>query len=119
MGSGQTYDRVRLSIANGKLRAGDGLPSTQIFADEFNVARGTVGLLAYSLIVADSLLIRVKGTTLLRQAWNRKRPQVFRSLGNLSPRNLMIATRIAPAISVLAAINVTGGIVSTPILMKV
>jgi GntR family transcriptional regulator/MocR family aminotransferase len=56
MGSRQIYDRIRLSIANGKLRAGDRLPSTRTLADEFNVARGTVES-AYSLLVAEGLLV--------------------------------------------------------------
>jgi DNA-binding transcriptional regulator YhcF (GntR family) len=56
MGARQIYDRIRLSIANGKLRASDRLPSTRTLANEFNVARGTVES-AYSLLVADGLLV--------------------------------------------------------------
>ena len=61
----------------------------------------------------------VQGMTLLRQAWNRKRRQVAASVGNAIPRQRMIATSSRPAISVRAAISVTGGIVATPTLMKV
>jgi hypothetical protein len=41
------------------------------------------------------------------------------SLGKVNPRDLMRPNRITPATKVRAAISVTGGIVSTPILMKV
>ncbi|MNW22452.1 hypothetical protein D3C71_2239250 [compost metagenome] len=61
----------------------------------------------------------VKGKTLLRQAWNRKRLQVAASRGSLMPRKRRTASRMVPAISVRAAMSVTGGMVSTPILMKV
>src|SRR6185312_17354436 len=63
--------------------------------------------------------IKVNGTTLLRQAWNRNRRQVAPSRGNVSPRQRSTVTRMAPAIRVRAAIKVTGGMVATPSLMKV
>lgn len=62
---------------------------------------------------------RVKGRTLLRQAWMVKFRQVSRSRGRRIPRRCMIRARMLPAISVRAAIRVMGGMVSTPILMKV
>ena len=61
----------------------------------------------------------VHGTTLLRQAWNRKRRQVVASTGILTPRQRMIASSSTPAISVRHAIRVIGGMVATPIWMKV
>jgi hypothetical protein len=61
----------------------------------------------------------VKGTTLLRQACVMKRRHVAQSLGRCAPRDRMTARRIRPAIVVRAAIGVTGGMVSTPSLMKV
>ncbi len=48
-----------------------------------------------------------------------KRRQAAKSRGRRSPRQRMTANRTPPAISVRAAISVNGGIVSTPILMKV
>ncbi len=62
--------------------------------------------------------ISVNGMTLLRQAWTRKSRQLPRSRGRRRPRQPFTASRIAPASSVRAAISVTGGIVSTPTLMK-
>jgi hypothetical protein len=63
--------------------------------------------------------IRVNGTTLLKHAWKAKRRQLAASPGMESPRQRMMANRMPPAIRVRAAMKVTGGIVSTPILMKV
>lgn len=63
--------------------------------------------------------ISVKGITLLRQAWKAKRRHVAASRGMASPRQRMMANRMPPAIKVRAAMKVTGGIVWTPILMKV
>lgn len=82
------------------------------------------GVVALRMVASPASTLRsaqaisVKGSTLLRQAWNRKSRQVARSRGRLKPRQRIIATRTAPAISVRAAISVSGGIVSTPILMK-
>jgi hypothetical protein len=63
--------------------------------------------------------ISVKGMTLLRQAWKRKRRQTAASRGRRRPRDRMTAWRMPPAISVRAAMKVTGGMVATPIRMKV
>ncbi len=49
------YDRLRASIADGKLRAGDRIPSARALAAELNVARGTVDT-AYSLLTAEGFL---------------------------------------------------------------
>src|SRR6267154_2171694 len=49
------YDRLRASIADGKLRAGDRIPSARALAAELNVARGTVDT-AYSLLAAEGFL---------------------------------------------------------------
>ena len=61
----------------------------------------------------------VHGITLLRQVWNRKRRQVVASTGILTPRQRMMASNSDPAISVRHAIRVIGGMVATPIRMKV
>jgi hypothetical protein len=63
--------------------------------------------------------ISVKGMTLFRQAWRKNRRHVSRSRGRRTCRCRRTASRMPPAISVRAAIKVTGGTVSTPILMKV
>ncbi len=70
-------------------------------------------------VVRSDQAIRVKGTTLFKQAWNRNRRHIAPSRGNVRPRHAISARRTVPAISVRAAISVTGGMVSTPILMKV
>jgi GntR family transcriptional regulator/MocR family aminotransferase len=49
------YDRFRASITDGKLRAGDRIPSSRALAAELNVARGTVDT-AYSLLAAEGFL---------------------------------------------------------------
>jgi GntR family transcriptional regulator/MocR family aminotransferase len=49
------YDRLRASITDGKLRAGDRIPSSRALASELNVARGTVDT-AYSLLAAEGFL---------------------------------------------------------------
>jgi GntR family transcriptional regulator / MocR family aminotransferase len=51
----EIYDRLRASIADGKLRAGDRIPSARALAAELNVARGTVDT-AYSLLAAEGFL---------------------------------------------------------------
>ena len=63
--------------------------------------------------------ISVYGITLLRQAWNRKRRQTAPSIGMAKPRQRSMHSSTAAAIAVRAAINVTGGMVSTPTLMNV
>lgn len=57
----EIYDRLRASIADGKLRAGDRIPSARALAAELNVARGTVDT-AYSLLAAEGVLV-TKGRT--------------------------------------------------------
>jgi len=52
----QIYDRIRTSIADGKLRAGDKLPPSRILAAEFNVARGTVDA-AYALLCGEGYAV--------------------------------------------------------------
>ena len=61
----------------------------------------------------------VNGITLFRHACSENRRQVAASRGRLDPRERMTASKIAPAMRVRAAIRLSGGIVSTPILMKV
>jgi hypothetical protein len=68
--------------------------------------------------VRSAQAIRVKGTTLLRQAWTRNRRQVAASRGRAMPRARATARSTVPAIVVRAAIRVSGGIVATPSLMK-
>lgn len=70
-------------------------------------------------IERSAAAINVNGTTLFRQAWNMKRRQLTASRGMARPRQRMRPSRMAPAIKVRPAMKVTGGIVSTPILMKV
>lgn len=72
---------------------------------------------ASTLVSAQA--IRVKGKTLFRRAWIRKRRQACASRGRRSPRQRSTASRTRPAIKVRAAISVSGGMVSTPILIKV
>ncbi len=69
--------------------------------------------------VCSAQAIRVNGTTLFSPAWNRKRAQVARSCGSRMPRSRRMTARRAPAIRVRAAMKVSGGMVSTPTLMKV
>lgn len=61
----------------------------------------------------------VNGSTLLRQACSAKRRHIAGSRGSRTPRRRSSASSSRPAISVRAAISVTGGSVCTPILMKV
>lgn len=70
-------------------------------------------------IERSAAAISVNGMTLLRQAWNMKRRHMTTSRGMTRPRQRMRPSRMPPAISVRPAMKVTGGIVSTPILMKV
>ena len=46
------YERVRGSIAEGRLRPGDRLPSARAYAQELGVARGTVDL-AYAILAGE------------------------------------------------------------------
>jgi GntR family transcriptional regulator/MocR family aminotransferase len=48
----QIYERVRSSIAEGRLRPGDRLPSARGYAQELGVARGTVDL-AYAILAGE------------------------------------------------------------------
>lgn len=61
----------------------------------------------------------VNGSTLFRQACTTKRRHTAGSVGSFTPRMRSTASSSRPAMSVRAAISVTGGIVATPILMKV
>ena len=61
----------------------------------------------------------VQGMTLFMPAWNRKRRQVARSVGMITPRARMMTSSSSPAIAVRPAIRVIGGMVATPIRMKV
>ena len=63
--------------------------------------------------------INVKGTALLSTACSANRRHITTSFGNRKPRQCRTPSRISPAISVRTAMNVTGGMVSTPILMNV
>lgn len=60
----------------------------------------------------------VNGTTLLRQACTRNDRQAVRSFGRAMPRSRSNISSKRPAMMVRAAMNVTGGIVPTPTLMK-
>lgn len=83
-----------------------------------------IGLVELRIVASPASTLRsaqaisVNGMTLLRQAWTRKSRQVAPSRGRRRPRQRSTPSRIAPASSVRAAISVTGGIVSTPTLMK-
>jgi hypothetical protein len=63
--------------------------------------------------------ISVKGTTLFNNACTKKRRHTAGSRGIGTRRTLIQSKSADPAISVLAAMSVSGGIVATPILMKV
>jgi GntR family transcriptional regulator/MocR family aminotransferase len=52
----EIYNRIRSSISEGRLRAGDRLPSARAMAAEFNVARGTVDT-AYALLSGEGFLV--------------------------------------------------------------
>jgi GntR family transcriptional regulator/MocR family aminotransferase len=52
----EIYERIRSSVVDGKLVAGDRLPPARTLAAELNVARGTVDA-AYSLLAAEGLLV--------------------------------------------------------------
>src|SRR5439155_20916933 len=63
--------------------------------------------------------IKVKGITLLRQAWNRRRRQTARSVGIDMRCQRNTPSNTTAAIVVRGAISVTRGIDSTPSLMNV
>jgi len=48
----QIYDRVRSSIIDGRLRPGDRLPPTRLYAQQMGVARGTVDM-AYAILAGE------------------------------------------------------------------
>src|SRR3954463_2488676 len=48
----QIYERIRASIAEGRLQPGDRLPSARGYAQELGVARGTVDL-AYAILAGE------------------------------------------------------------------
>ena len=52
----EVYNRLRSSIADGKLLAGDRIPSARALAAELKIARGTVDT-AYSLLAAEGFLV--------------------------------------------------------------
>jgi GntR family transcriptional regulator / MocR family aminotransferase len=52
----EIHGRIRFSILDGELVAGDRLPSTRTLAGDLGVARGTVDA-AYSLLAAEGLLV--------------------------------------------------------------
>jgi len=52
----EIYDRLRTSIADGKLRAGDRIPPARALAAELHLARGTVDT-AYSLLAGEGFLV--------------------------------------------------------------
>ena len=52
----EIYDRIRATIAEGKLRPGDRLPSARALAAELKVARGTVDT-AYALLADEGFLV--------------------------------------------------------------
>jgi GntR family transcriptional regulator / MocR family aminotransferase len=61
----QIYQRLRTSIEEGKLRAGDRLPSARALASELGVARGTVDA-AYALLSGEGyVLSRGRGGTVV------------------------------------------------------
>src|SRR5258708_5665760 len=61
----QIYQRVRASIEDGKLKAGDRLPSARALAGEMGVARGTVAA-AYALLSGEGYVVsRGRGGTII------------------------------------------------------
>jgi GntR family transcriptional regulator/MocR family aminotransferase len=50
------YERIRTSISEGGLNAGDRLPSARVLAAELNVARGTVDT-AYALLAGEGFVV--------------------------------------------------------------
>jgi len=62
----QIYERVRASIAEGRLQPGDRLPSARAYAQELGVARGTVDL-AYSILAGEGY-VEARGRTGTRVA---------------------------------------------------
>ena len=52
----QIYQRVRTSIEDGMLQAGDRLPSARALASEMGVARGTVDA-AYALLSGEGYVV--------------------------------------------------------------
>lgn len=52
----QIYLRFRASIADGRLKAGDRVPSIRALASELNLARGTIEL-AYQLLISEGYLL--------------------------------------------------------------
>jgi len=63
--------------------------------------------------------INVNGNTLSKQACSMKRRQFAASRGSWTPRIQITPSNSEPAKSVRAAMSVTGGIVATPISMRV
>jgi GntR family transcriptional regulator / MocR family aminotransferase len=57
----EIYDRIRPTIAEGKLRPGDRLPSAHVLAAELKVARGTVDT-AYTLLADEGFLVAQGGS---------------------------------------------------------
>jgi len=72
---------------------------------------------ASRLVSAQAIM--VKGMTLFITAWKPNSRQVRPSVGMGMPRSRSTSSSTAPAITVRAAISVTGGMVATPSLMKV
>lgn len=62
----QIYERVRASIAEGRLQPGDRLPSARAYAQELGVARGTIDL-AYSILAGEGY-VEARGRTGTRVA---------------------------------------------------
>jgi GntR family transcriptional regulator / MocR family aminotransferase len=52
----EIYERIRRSIAEGRLRTGDRLPPARTLAEELNIARGTVDT-AYAALAGEGLVV--------------------------------------------------------------
>jgi hypothetical protein len=89
------------------------------------IRKAKIGEVEFRMVAKPASTVRsaqamsVNGITLFKHAWMRKRRHVAWSRDRPSPRQQIRATRMPPAINVRAAISVTGGMVATPILMKV
>jgi GntR family transcriptional regulator/MocR family aminotransferase len=75
----EIYVRIRDSIANGKVRRGERLPSTRALAAELSVARGTVDA-AYAMLAAEGYVESSgrHGTVVLTYRSNRPRMEPSR-----------------------------------------
>lgn len=81
----QIYERVRGSIAEGRLQPGDRLPSARSFAQELGVARGTVDL-AYAILAGEGY-VEARGRAGTRVAMGLHRLAAERGPGSTTSPN--------------------------------